>query len=107
MINDDVLNRDNFACCYCGRSSREVHHIVYKSHCSKTDPLREALRNKITVCSKHHNQLHRGMLIVVYFRAEAARPRIILRQQLPRYIDRLDSYVQNGKTTCITDEPVV
>lgn len=57
-----ILARDGYKC-QCGKSgcSKElqVHHIKFKSNGGSDNP-----DNLITLCSKHHDQLHKGKLVL-------------------------------------------
>lgn len=57
-----VLSRDRYKC-QCGKSGcskkLEVHHIIFRSNGGSDSP-----DNLITLCSKHHDQLHKGKLIL-------------------------------------------
>ena len=57
-----ILSRDGYKC-KCGESNcskkLEVHHIKFRSNGGSDNP-----DNLITLCSKHHDQLHKGKLIL-------------------------------------------
>jgi hypothetical protein len=57
-----ILSRDGYKC-QCGESNcskkLEVHHIKFRSNGGSDNP-----DNLITLCSKHHDQLHKGKLIL-------------------------------------------
>lgn len=57
-----VLARDNYTC-QCGLKGcvtiLEVHHIKFRSQGGSDNP-----NNLITLCSKHHNMLHEGRIVL-------------------------------------------
>jgi 5-methylcytosine-specific restriction endonuclease McrA len=54
-----VLARDGYKCVYCGlRNNLHVHHIVYRSAGGP-----DTLENLVTLCHKHHEEVHRGNLV--------------------------------------------
>lgn len=71
-ISDDirvqVLQRDNFACTYCGwkrehlnrddpRKFLELHHVI--DHASGGE---NTVGNLVTLCNVHHDQVHSGRM---------------------------------------------
>jgi 5-methylcytosine-specific restriction endonuclease McrA len=54
-----VFRRDGYKCRYCGRRNNlHAHHVVYRSHGGA-----DTEENLITLCSEHHEDIHRGRLI--------------------------------------------
>jgi len=51
-----VLERDNWKCQNCGRSSElQVHHIQFRSHLGD-----DREENLVTLCADCHRELHRA-----------------------------------------------
>lgn len=75
----------------------EVHHILYKSHFGKSQrKLQEALSNKITVCKKCHDALHKGKLIVLYLKNDPELPIITTEKKKDSILDRVDRFIIGG-----------
>lgn len=52
-----IKQRDKKTCQICGQKANIAHHIFFKSNCPQ---LQFNLNNGITLCEKHHKELHWG-----------------------------------------------
>jgi len=60
-LNEQVLDRDEYACRVCGATySLHVHHVKYRSHLGE-----DALDNLVTLCWKCHELVHDGKMKLV------------------------------------------
>ena len=77
-----VLARDSYRCFFNERCSKKlhVHHIVFRSNGGSNAP-----NNLITLCEKHHDQLHKGkikLLLVKHKSLKSATVMNIIRSQM-------------------------
>lgn len=48
-----AIARDNHSCVYCGNTTIEVHHIVFRSHGGMN-----IRQNLVCLCKAHHDMVH-------------------------------------------------